>query len=169
MDAQKDALSLFDPDSEIDELFSQIPLPQELEDAALERPKRARSVTKPFTTEDDRFGPLVTQSQITAVQNSGVPVNTKKNTSWAVNVWTEWADYRRKRCPTECPPHLLTIQACELNDWLCRFVLEVRRKDGKPYPPNTLHQLCCGVQRYLREVPQWIGRAAYYGKDRAQV
>ena len=27
-------------------------------------------------------------------------------------------------------------------------MLEVRRKDGNPYPPNTLHQLCC----YLREV-----------------
>ena len=31
-------------------------------------------------------------------------------------------------------------------------VLEVRRKDGKPYPPNTLHLLCCGILRYLREV-----------------
>ena len=155
VDLQEHASSLFNPDcdlSEVDQLFSQIPLPQGLEDGLLEQPKRTRSVTQPSPPEDARFGPLVTQSQITAVQNSGVPVNTKKNTSWAVNVWTEWADYRRHRCPTECPPHLLTIQACELNDWLCRFVLEVRRKDGKPYPPNTLHQLCCGILCYLREV-----------------
>ena len=145
VDLQEDASSLFNPDcdlSEVDQLFSQIPLPQGLEDGLLEQPKCTRSVTQPSPPEDARFGPLVTQSQITAVQNSGVPVNTKKNTSWAVNVWTEWADYQRHRCPTECPPHLLTIQACELNDCLCRFVLEVRRKDGKPYPPNTLHQLC---------------------------
>ena len=35
---------------------------------------------------------------------------------------------------------------------MSRFVLEVRRQDGQHYPPNTLHQLCCGVMRYVREV-----------------
>ena len=35
---------------------------------------------------------------------------------------------------------------------ICKFVLEVRRKDGNHYPPNTLHQLCCGVLRQVREV-----------------
>ena len=80
-DLQEDASSLFNPDcdlSEVDQLFSQIPLPQGLEDGLLEQPKRTRSVTQPSPPEDTRFGPLVTQSQITAVQNSGVPVNTKK-------------------------------------------------------------------------------------------
>ncbi len=38
------------------------------------------------------------------------------------------------------------------NYWLCRFVLEARRKDGSVYPPNTLYQLCCGVLRFVREV-----------------
>ena len=141
---------------EVDQLFSQIPLPQGLEDGLLKQSKRTRSVTQPSPPEDARFGPLVTQSQITAVQNSGVPVNTKKNTSWAVNVWTQWADYRRHRCPTECPPHLLTIQTCELNDWLCRFVLEVRRKDGKPYPPNTLDQLCCGILNVVVRINSYL-------------
>jgi len=55
-------------------------------------------------------------------------------------------------CPGECPPHLLTCQPSELNDWLCRLVLAVCCKDGKPYPPNTLHQLCCGLLRHVREV-----------------
>ncbi len=35
--------------------------------------------------------------------------------------------------------------------WLSRFVLEVRKKDREPYPPNTIYQLCCGLQRHLRE------------------
>ena len=43
------------------------------------------------------------------------------------------------------------MQLSELNDWLCRFVVEVRRKDGKHYPPNTVHQLCCGLLRRLRQ------------------
>ena len=25
------------------------------------------------------------------------------------------------------------------------FVLEVRRRDGLPYPPNTLYSMCCGL------------------------
>ena len=31
--------------------------------------------------------------------------------------------------------------------WLSKFVVEVRRKDGKPYPPQSLYQICCGLQR----------------------
>ena len=101
--------------------------------------------------EVQRFGPRVTSSQIVALQQTAVPANTKKNTSWAINVWDDWAAYRMRQDPTDCPPFLFTMQLSELNDWLCRFVVEVRRKDGKHYPPNTLHQLCCGLLRRLRE------------------
>ena len=49
------------------------------------------------------------------------------------------------------PPHILIASPEALNDWLSKFVLEVKRKYGKPYPPNTLHQLVCGLLRYARE------------------
>lgn len=100
--------------------------------------------------EVQRFGPRVTSSQIAALQQTAVPANTK-NTSLAVNVWDDWAAYRKRQDPTDCPPCLLTMQLSELNDWLCRFVVEVRRKDGKHYPPNTVHQLCCGLLCRLRQ------------------
>ena len=29
---------------------------------------------------------------------------------------------------------------------------EVRRSDGKPYPPKSIHQLLCGILRYMRSV-----------------
>ena len=35
--------------------------------------------------------------------------------------------------------------------WLCRFVTEERRVDGKLYLPNTLHQLTCGLLRALKQ------------------
>ena len=35
--------------------------------------------------------------------------------------------------------------------WLPRFIAEVRKTDGKPYPPNSLYQICCGLHRCLRE------------------
>ena len=38
----------------------------------------------------------------------------------------------------------------EMDFWLSRFILEIRRKDGKPYPPNSLYQICCGLLRHLR-------------------
>ena len=38
-----------------------------------------------------------------------------------------------------------------MNFWLAKFVLEVRRKDGKPYCPETLYQICCGLVRLLKE------------------
>ena len=33
---------------------------------------------------------------------------------------------------------------------MCRFVLEVRKKEGAEFPPNTLHHICCGIMRYMR-------------------
>ena len=41
----------------------------------------------------------------------------------------------------------------ELNYWLSKLVVEVRKKKdpGTVYPPNTLNQLCCGLQRHMRD------------------
>ena len=39
----------------------------------------------------------------------------------------------------------------ELADYLARFIMEARRKDGQEYPPNTLYQIVVGIQRYMRE------------------
>ena len=37
----------------------------------------------------------------------------------------------------------------ELGYWLGRFVLEVRRRDKKPYPAESLWNICCAIQRFL--------------------
>ena len=86
-------------------------------------------------------------------QEHAVPATTKKSTSWAVTVWTEWSKGRQEHFrndPMELPPHLMVCRKQELDHWLSRFVIEARRKDGKPHPPNTLYQLCCGIMRYVR-------------------
>ena len=44
----------------------------------------------------------------------------------------------------------LLITQPQLQYWLVRFVLEVRKQDGSEYPPQTLHHLCSGLVRYLR-------------------
>jgi hypothetical protein len=90
-----------------------------------------------------------------------IPEGTKHNTNWAVRAWREWAEIRNSEgtCSREdlyafVQPQILDLQKNdEINYWLAKFVVEIRKKkpSGEPYPPNTLYQLCCGIQRYFRE------------------
>ena len=34
---------------------------------------------------------------------------------------------------------------------MCKFIIEVRRKDGNEYPANTLYQICCGIMSAVKE------------------
>lgn len=47
-------------------------------------------------------------------------------------------------------PLLHNITEEELQHWLCAFVLEVWKRDGTVFVPNTLYHICCGIMRYLR-------------------
>lgn len=39
-----------------------------------------------------------------------------------------------------------------LNYWLCRFIIEVRRKDGSDYSPNTLINIVAGYIIILEKI-----------------
>lgn len=49
-----------------------------------------------------------------SVQKSSVPENTKKQTNWAVNIWKEWSDNRRKLNVYDCPSHIYILAT---NPW----------------------------------------------------
>ena len=53
---------------------------------------------------------------------------------------------------------ILKVPEEELDYWLAKFVVEVRKKGEKAefYPPTTFYQICCGLLRFLRN----NGRAA---------
>ena len=59
-----------------------------------------------------------------------------------------WEDWRKHRNSNISP--LIELSEPELNQWLACFVLEVRKKDGTVYPPNTLHHLVAGLLRHMR-------------------
>ena len=40
----------------------------------------------------------------------------------------------------------------DLNYWLPHFITEVRKVDGKPYPPRTIHQILAGLQRHMLDL-----------------
>ena len=59
--------------------------------------------------------------------------------------------WRNERVGEKCPANLLEQCTAEkVNFWLCHFVVEARRSDGKPYPSATLYQLLAGLLRYAR-------------------
>ena len=39
----------------------------------------------------------------------------------------------------------------ELGFWMSRFVLEIKRIDGKEYPPDTIYQIVCAIQRHCND------------------
>lgn len=143
----------------LDEIFSQVPNPGDItipEPDSTSQPDRSEQngdcISEATQSLEGRFGKLVDDTDIKAAQDMAVPANIKKSTSWSAKVWKDWSAHRRAASPSDWPPHLLICTPWELNRWMSRFVLEVRRQDGKHYPPNTLYQLCCGLMRYVREV-----------------
>ena len=40
------------------------------------------------------------------------------------------------------------MDAVTLNYWLSKFVMEVAKKSGERYPPNTIYGIVCGIRRY---------------------
>ena len=145
-------------EDELDKILSQLPAVESFEQYF---PHSATS--EDATKMVDRFREPVSKEEVKATQKAAVPKNTQKNTNWAVTVWKECSKSRWTRfpsAPAECPAHLyvLAFSPLQLDYWLTRFVLEARRKDGKPYPPNTLHQLVCGILRYVRELKPTIDK-----------
>ena len=80
-----------------------------------------------------------------------VPKNTSKSTDWAVRVFKAWREQRSEEIDEKCPDNLLEDPSVDaLNFWLARFVVEVRREDGKPYPPATINNILAGLYRYSK-------------------
>lgn len=99
---------------------------------------------------NDRFASAVGEKDIKDRIEETVPKNTKKSTKWAQNVFSEWKSERiRKHSDPEDIniPELQFLTVEDVNFWLSRFIMEVRKKDGSYYPPKSLYLLATGVLR----------------------
>ena len=104
---------------------------------------------------------VVCDNEVEKRRESRTPANTKVNTSWAVRCWEEWAVERNvkvrknssKEKYYEVNPDIKKVANEQLDYWLGKFVLEIgkKKKPGGVYLPNTLYQMCCGLQRFLRD------------------
>ncbi len=100
--------------------------------------KQARPFAKPVSKED-----------LDKTMQSAVPDKTQRDTRYCVRIWEEWAEHRASSTGAILPP-LKDIAQIQLQQWMSCFVLEIRKKDGTEFPPNSLHHICCGIMRYLR-------------------
>jgi hypothetical protein len=104
-----------------------------------------------------RFAAPLSESEIENKKKETIPKNTQSANSWATAVWRDWARFRNTHDSTiqelgsPIPEDIGDfMEFCSMDFWMQRFVHEIRRQDGKPYPPETLKQITAGLQRYLR-------------------
>ena len=76
-----------------------------------------------------------------------------KNMAWSVKVYTDGREARNHlskeyssstQLVGVVPPLSPTMDCYVLDFWLQHFVMEVKRRDGLPYPAITLQHLCVG-------------------------
>ena len=91
------------------------------------------------------FGQGTSKEMIDDAILTRIPKKTHQTTQWAVSVFRSWSITREVKKPFE------KLSDEELAELMPHFVMEARRQDKSPYPPNTLVQLVSGIQRHLRE------------------
>ena len=101
-----------------------------------------------------QFKKPVTTNDIEQREYDRIPKKTWQSTAWSVNVYCTWARHRNNQIDTlqddyqSVPVDFQTSTVEEINYWLTRFILEVMRSDGNPYPANTLYNISARLLRH---------------------
>ena len=118
-------------------------LPHSQAAAPLRQPSSCSSTTS-------RFAAPKTNKEIEEARRQGIPRRTQQDTQYCVRLWEEWRQHRNTVSEESVAP-LSELSVSQLNHSLSCFVLEIRKKDGSSYPPNTLHHIVAGLLRHMRE------------------
>ena len=84
---------------------------------------------------------------------------TRSSTNWAVGVWEKWARERNSTCVNwshdkfgQVGTDIALLPNDELNYWLAKFVLEIRKKQsGQVHCGSTFYQMVCELKRFIRD------------------
>ena len=90
-----------------------------------------------------RFKTAPTEDEVRSLTKGYV-----NTTSWSVKVFNEWRYVREGE--KKCPENLFQLPTTKY--WLSCFINEVRKVDGKPYPPRTIHQILPGLQQHMLDL-----------------
>ena len=98
-----------------------------------------------------RFKEPKSLQEMEEISRGYVPPNTAKSTAWGVKVFQDWRGERSQTDSNEqCPINLLeAADPVQLNFWLPRFIVEVRKQTGEPYRPRSIQLILSALQRKM--------------------
>ena len=101
-----------------------------------------------------RFSFDVDVGDLSKYKEGVCPFNTEKNTKWVLKNFEAWQIARNEKYLDEqcCSSILTTSNKEELCEWLCKYMCETRKGDGKEYTPRSIYLLLAGIQRHIRKV-----------------
>ena len=110
-----------------------------------------------FKKKERVFKDVESEDKINNLSNKQFAEQSRRKIRWAVNLYCQW---RLNRMNDSCCPSQISranldfvfaVQQEDLAYSLARFLREVKRVDGKDYPPNTLRELVIMIQMFLHE------------------
>ena len=95
------------------------------------------------------FASPKTGEEVEQARKNAMPKKTQDDTKYCVGIWNEWRQHK-ELYDGNIIPAVDELNPAALAKLLSHFTLEVRKKNGDEFPPNSLHHIICGIQRYLR-------------------
>ena len=95
------------------------------------------------------------------------PQNTRNSTKWSLKIFEEWQgarsnkvaaneslgfDYGKVDEVRDLTVDIAQISPLSLNFWMTKFVAEIGNRLGGRYPPRSLYQIVCGINRHVCNV-----------------
>ena len=98
-----------------------------------------------------RFAVSMSDKAVEEAKQAAIPKKTKKDTAWCAKIWNDWSSQRNSSSASgEHVPDIANMEITQLQRWMSRFVLEIRKTDGTPYPPESIYHIVCGIMRFVR-------------------
>lgn len=79
-----------------------------------------------------------------------VNTNTFKKRKWAINLLRAWM-VEKTKCSTVKDVEIENYLLQDLNQLICRFILDAKDKAGNPFKPKTLFEIVLCIQQFINE------------------
>ncbi len=103
--------------------------------------------------QNSRFASILTNDEAEKLSAGYTPKSTEKANKWTVDNFEEWQKWCNEHRPQDpAPPSIELLSSGDaplLNKWLSCYAVETRGEKGRVYPPATIHNLLCGLQRHM--------------------
>ena len=100
-----------------------------------------------------RFNTPKNSEDIAIAKNLAIPEKTEKATQWSLNTWDEWTKQRELSEDERLfgPISISEMSEDQIRYRVPQFTLDVRKKNWEEYPPNSLYEMVCCLQREIQK------------------